>query len=441
MTARLKISLWEHFRRWVDREGNRRLLFWLLAGLLLRMLIMPFFCHADFLSEYRRVYMTIETGDFFPQYTRLVVYYSELLFLFLSLPILGSPEALLSLTDLTHSTASLLDYYLIVSDPHIFSRLFFLKIPYLLFDLGTAVLIYRMMEGKKTQLAALNLWLFNPVTLYAFYLFGRYESISIFFLALSLYGMQKKKIGWAAVALGMALNAREINIIFVPLFFLAVLDDEGDIRRNAARILSTGIIVAGLFFLPQLLSRLFDIQPLYRGINAIGTDRSAHIFDFQHKWLLPFVFTYFCICFWLLETRGEPFFKMLKAWGLSMLAFFFFTSHSAHYVSWLMIFPVFMLFFRSDMLKPTVLLCCTWVALWLFATDRGVFTPLLASPLSLYFLQVPSVPKLYTQSSWNEGFFHLDIVILILNNLFHAGLAYVAYKWIRTSSSETQIVG
>ena len=103
-------------------EARQRFLFLLLCGLLIRLVVMPFFCHADLLSEYRRVYMTIETGFFLPQLTRLVVYVIELATMAAVLPLLPNAGGIFYFPDLARSTAGLPEYLLFVSDPTIFPR-------------------------------------------------------------------------------------------------------------------------------------------------------------------------------------------------------------------------------------------------------------------------------------------------------------------------------
>lgn len=429
MTSKLNIIVRMKDRLQIESAEQRRFLLWMLGGLLLRLLIMPFFCHADFLSEYRRVYMTVETGIYFPQMTRLVVYYIELFFMRLFLPLLDSAQAVFYFTNFEGSTAGLPQYFLFVSDPGIFRTLFLLKIPYLIFDLGTAIVVFRMLAGKPRQFLALKIWLFNPVTLYAFYLFGRFESIPIFFLALTLRLVQRQRLLAATVAMGLALNCREIYIILVPVFFLALVDFRLPWTANVRRMLPLVAVAAGMLVLPKAVSAIFDITPLFYGKTTLETGRATHLLDFRLHWMLPFVFAYAMICLWLLENRSDIFDRLLTATSLSMTAFFFFISHSAHYVSWLMLFPVLMLYNERDMLKPTVLLCCTWFGLWLFATDAGVFTLLLASPLSIKFSGWLTVPQWYAQTWGTRTAFTLVTMILILNNLYHASLAYLCYKF------------
>ena len=199
--------------------------------------------------------------------------------------------------------------------------------------------------------------------------------------------------------------------------------------RNAARALPAAAIVAGLYGLPQVVARVFHLTPLFYGKTTFGTDRALHLLDFRHHWMLPFVFSYFLICLWLLENRRDRFYRTVTACAAAMAAFFFFTGHSAHYVSWLMLFPVLLLCFDRDMLRPTVLVWCAWAALWMFSTDAGVFTLLLASPLSMRFSSVATLPQWYAEHWGGRAFLNLDHVVLILNNLYHACLAYLCYKF------------
>lgn len=415
---------------------QRKFFLWMLGGLLLRLLIMPFFGHADFLSEYRRVYMTIETGMFFPGMGRLVVYYIELIFMILCLPFLPYAHTAFYFSDLANSTAGLPDYFLFVSDPGVFRILFLLKIPYLLFDLATAVLIFRMLAGRKQQFLALALWLLNPITLYAFYFFGRFESIPIFFLALCLRMVQKERFILASLSLGLAINCREINIIFVPIFLLALIDFRLSWQKIVKRLTASAFLLFGLFALPKVISRVFHLIPLFQAETVLETNRAQHILDFRVHWLLPFVFAYTLICIWLIENRRDCFDRLATAAGVCIVAFLFCTDHSAHYVSWMVLFPVTMLYFGRDLLKPFLLLCCAWMGLWMFATDIGVFTLFLASPLSMNFSGLRTLPQWYAEGWGDKTVFDLETVILIFNNLYHAALAYLCYKFFSKNSAK-----
>jgi hypothetical protein len=58
-----------------------------------------------------------------------------------------------------------------------------------------------------------------------------------------------------------------------------------------------------------------------------------------------------------------------------------------------------------------------------------VFTLLLASPMSALFSGVATLPQWYAQRWGDRAFLNLDHVILIFNNLYHACLAYLCWKY------------
>ncbi len=60
---------------------DRRLLILVCVGILIRILIMPFFSHVDLFSEFRRVVYSLNNDIFFPHQNRLVTFYIEYAFM------------------------------------------------------------------------------------------------------------------------------------------------------------------------------------------------------------------------------------------------------------------------------------------------------------------------------------------------------------------------
>ena len=192
-------------------------------GLLLRLGLMPFFSHVDLFSEYRRVFFALQTESYFPGAHRFVVFYIEMFFAWLIPPFIHDAESIFYLPAPTNSTASLSDYFFFVADPHVFRHLFLLKVPYLLFDLATALVVWRYLDRFEHKKIGLLIWLFNPITLYAIYIFGRFESIGIFFLAMTAQSVQRERFITASIYFGVALHCREINILLAPFFLLSIV--------------------------------------------------------------------------------------------------------------------------------------------------------------------------------------------------------------------------
>jgi hypothetical protein len=396
------------------------------VGLLVRLLLMPFFAHVDFLSEYGRMYQVIATGKPTLYLGRIVVVAVEQVFLRLFLPFLPDADTMLRFNDMHQSTAGLSEYFLFVSDPHIFRTLFLLKVPYLLFDLGTALVLCRLMAGKAERKTALSLWLFNPITLYAFYVFGRFESIPIFFLALTLLLLQKGRLLSSALTLGLALNCREIIVLYLPLYGLSLFGKHWNQNDLFRRVIPALLVLFLMAVLPLWLKMRFE-TPLSAGGGGVQDMESAQaLFGMRFNWFEPFVFGYAAICLWLLEERSrDAFERFLTATGLCILSFLLVVSHSAHYVSWMVLFPIAGLYFNKPILKPFLIFCACWMATWAVLTDAGVFTLFLASPLSMNFFHFKTLLDVYETTLGQHVPMDRSMLIWSMKTVYAASIAYM----------------
>ena len=109
-----------------------------------------------------------------------------------------------------------------LKNPVVFIHLFTLKLPLMVFDLGTGFLLFKFFEDKTKAVIALVLWLFNPVTLHATYMMGQFDIIPVFFTILSILLLKNKltfKTGLlAALSLGLGAAFK-----IYPLFFVVPL--------------------------------------------------------------------------------------------------------------------------------------------------------------------------------------------------------------------------
>ncbi len=408
----------------------------LLAGLLLRLLIMPFFAHVDFLSEYARIFASLRQGNPFLFPSRPILTLIELLFLKLTLSLLPEHGEILLLRNAMQSTAGLSDYFLFVSDPGIYRTLFLLKIPYLLFDMGTALVLFRMLSGSRYQWTALRLWWFNPVTIYAFYIFGRYESIALFFIALTLAALQKEKRILAAVAFGLAMNCREIVFMYAPLFILSLWSGSLSKKDIRSLIVPLGIVI-GFIGLSVGIRHFFGSHSPLSEAGRSEADFGFALFGMQHGWLLPFFLWYGMVGIWLLETRQRnPMIRFGVSVNAALIGFFLFVTHSAHYPSWMMVFPAALVAAGCRPVRAIVLFSAAWFLYWMFHTDAGVFTLFLASPLTSNFFGWETLPQLYAEWIGDARLLSLGRVQLIVHNIYASCLLYWAWKILRTDTYE-----
>ncbi|MBC8162232.1 MAG: hypothetical protein H7Z42_13555 [Roseiflexaceae bacterium] len=104
----------------------------------------------------------------------------------------------------------------------------------------------------------------------------------------------------------------------------------------------------------------------------------------------PYVIGYVLLLLWLDRQAVN-----LQTLAFSTLAVYLlmyaFTWHSTHYISWLMPFLIPLLVWQKIALRDYVLLIGAWAAYWTVASDVGVFTSYLFSPL-FGKLQLPTPP-------------------------------------------------
>ncbi|MFT6047998.1 MAG: hypothetical protein ACI9WC_003716, partial [Arenicella sp.] len=180
---------------WVNADNFYRLV---LAAIILRVLLMPFFGHIDVLSEARRIYFWDEAGVYFDDISRNATSLFQLLFFKIFSVFIDNKDMLFAHADMQNSTARPIEYFEFVSQPNIFRVLFIIKLPFLAADLITAWAVYQYCGRSEGGRNAVLFWLFNPITLFAFYIFGRFEAIPVMFCMLSLLALQRKRLLLAA---------------------------------------------------------------------------------------------------------------------------------------------------------------------------------------------------------------------------------------------------
>lgn len=212
--------------------GTRRLARTFGLALFVRFVLMPIACHGDLLSSYHRSFDLL--SRLIPK--RLVPH--ELIqaaFLKLYSPFLPLSELLAW----EGGTMAPFEFWMdtFVVHPLAMPALFLFKVPYLLCDLGVAlVFLHYYAETPQKGLRAAAIWLFNPVTIFVFYVFGRHDVVAILFIALALLSLQRLQPLRGALWLGVSIWSRYYSAILLP--FLAALHPGS--RRKKLAILAAG---------------------------------------------------------------------------------------------------------------------------------------------------------------------------------------------------------
>lgn len=419
------ISKWINQVFPVQEQSFRRFLF--IAGIaaFVRILVMPFFGHIDFFSECRRIFYAYDTGSLYPG-SRFITNFIEMVNFGFFAPLIAEKSSMFSMLDYSMTTASHLEYFGFL-DHHAILRVFLLiKVPYLIFDLTIGLLIYHFFANRQHALRGVSIWYFNPISFFAFYIFSRYESIPLFFVMLMLLMLKQNRVIIAFISLGLAIWSREIIVILVP-FFLIYVYRSGQFSWSRMLI---GFALLGVFvgFASNIIPGILGFHTPYIGSDGslVEMKESIRILGFKLGWYFPFVISYSALLFWMLLTDRVDFRQLITILGIFYCAFFVWVMHSVHYVSWAII--IFALIGAEDQrfLKGLVLFCLSWILFWLVATDLGVFTQWLASPASLYFVNIPIFPHVLEQFVLKNTVFTLHLIVPAFRSVYAASLIVCA---------------
>lgn len=405
----------------------------MLIGLILRIILMPFFGHIDVLSEARRVYYWADHNIFLDFISRNTTMFIEVVFYRIFDFLLPDSYAMFFQPDPYHTTASVQHSFEFVSHPTIYRTLFVLKLPFLVCDMLTGWIVYNYFADKQAGLRSTAMWLFNPVTIFAFYIFGRYESIALFFCAAALLAIKKDRIILGAILLGLCLNAREMMIFYFLVFLVTVVTAPGTRISTGRKIIASLIIIffaAGtLNVFNVLASQIENVGP-EQARTIMQEGRVIHLFAFSLHRIMAIPLVYSLILIWIWTSRASVEKKVLLGSALAMMSFFAFSSHTAHFTSWMIIFPVLFYGYDRNLLKPFIAFCAGWFGHWLFNSDLGVFTWWLAAPYSLHFTRIPTFPELFEKISEGYGIFDLKMMVYLFRTFSLATLIYMATMMI-----------
>lgn len=173
--------------------------------------------------------------------------------LWLSLPIKREP------------IEGLLRHGYFAATPEATAYLAVMKLPMLLFDGLTGLLVYKMVEERaskdEAKLAAW-LWFFNPYLTVAIEMDGTIDIVSAFLAAASSYLLVKKRFFLSGLLLAVASAARFWPLALLPIY-LIILSKGGGRRGSAALILGFLVAAALLLYPFASVGKLSALKALY----------------------------------------------------------------------------------------------------------------------------------------------------------------------------------
>lgn len=128
-------------------------------------------------------------------------------------------------------------------NPNIFRDLLVMKLPIMLFDFLTALMLVLLAPVGKKRLAG-ALWLLNPFSIYAIYFFGQFDVIAAFLILLTIYLWRKDKLVWAYGILGLAAAVKVFPLLLLPVFL--IYDSRSLVKKFRGIAIFTAVFLVSL---------------------------------------------------------------------------------------------------------------------------------------------------------------------------------------------------
>ena len=381
-----------------------------LFGLLVRLFLMPFAMQADLLSLSYRANLMSEYNLWGFNTGQLLAHYLYALNLKLIEPLFGDLQSFFSTShgiSPNSTTSSVGDWLNFVANPQVNAFIFALKIPHLIADIAIFILLTKFFAKNKKQSLILSLWWFNPVNIYAFYVFARHDSLTLLAILLATLFLAKQKILPALLSLFVAVQIRFQPILYLPLFLIHLWRNSS-IKKLSSSIFFSILIIGITLLIEKNLP--FD-RSVYNQIKALNEQSSisevasptflqstqnilAKPFEMATSVggrssmgkLLIFSLIYFLINIIYLFVKKssnsqEAFLQIHLALYLTLAVYFLINSFSPHYFVWLSLFASVSVLINQKFLYAYLLSILGWGIMGLvdsgnFAINQNLFLPI-----------------------------------------------------------------
>lgn len=289
----------------------------------------------------------------------------------------------------------------------------FLKIPYLIFDLLTGFILWKLFDSPKKSLLALAFWMFNPISLYATYTMGQFDIIPTFFIVLSIYLAVRSKLEWVVLALGAGIAFK----IF-PIFLVIPLAIFGKDFWGKIKLVIFSMMPYFLSIVPYLGSASFKATALFANQSSKSLYANIPVSGGESIILFPAFLIFFYLLIWHLKIR----FDLWKLYLIPLLLFFIFTHFHPQWLIW--ITPLLILeMIRSEFknILSYLLILISWFGSLFFfdpSLTVGLFSPIL--PV------LQDSPGIWVLMNLNPDY---NLWRSILQTIFVAAAIYLIYDY------------
>ncbi len=231
----------------------------LLVAFFLRVLLMPLFASPDAMVTAWVSTVLLSRGQLILSNDPPPIFYVHAAVFGLFRPLIPGNITDFFLNSPSFTPPSLFPY-LALRQPGIAVEITLLKLPYLAFDLGVAILLLWVVKDPGRAMTAMKLWAFNPVAIFTSYFMGQFDVVPVFFVLLGFYYYRMERPTASTLALALAILFKIFAIFIAPVFLILYWHRGKDLRtrvRTAALVSLFTVLALGSLFLISAL------QPVY----------------------------------------------------------------------------------------------------------------------------------------------------------------------------------
>jgi hypothetical protein len=272
-----------------------------------------------------------------------------------------------------------------------FKYLFFMKLPYVVFDGICLFCVIKSLRGEDERLRGLRLWILNPVVLYGIYMFGQVDIMPAAFAALAVFFMYRGRLWQGFLLLSLGALYKTFTIFLIPLFLVMFIRGKGRLLKNLAATIAPFIFI----YLPLYVSGGKEaIYSMFPRFFQVATGDSLHFSVFI---VAVFALLYLYLMFYCFKigkrADGDLIVKVCVAalmivYVYSMATF----PATVHHFVWVMPFLIIAVCLG---IMPEWLYWLQVASLFLYNLNGPLTTTALLAPLNPgVFMKLPGLPDL-----------------------------------------------
>lgn len=419
---------------------NRVLLILILLGLLIRILMMPNATFIDLLSStWREMVFVNEGRAIVSNMNEFIVAIYMKAFSPLFLPLNEIIGIFRETAEPNLFKNALPTYDVFVTFPHAPRMLFLLKIPYLLFDLGVLYLSLRFFSEDKKKKLLVAIWAFGLPLIFAAYIWGRFETLPVFFGLLAFYFAYKNPHSyWPAIlSLAVAVVFRGAFVFMLPAFLLYFF------YQNRQRFLPLISFVLSYLVVGKIFRLIISA---FRDPGFLSTNLSISNFSLGYidEFILTgrigigpgevslFIFLIATIIYFAYSGRKKfNFEQMVYFSSLFMLAFFLSSRVHTHYIVWLMPALSLACVYRPKIIIPSIAMIIFYYFYYFVLFEPQVMLELFAPLNPQFFMHLAPISS--QQFFMNH---RIENIIIVARSLFSILVVFIMFLLIRKNENK-----